>query len=138
MTPLSPDPTLLDCLLDLIGQEATIALCVRYGGQRMSIPEILPPGHWLAEAVGPQAAEILCRHYGRCTIEVPKALRLLAAQRDCLIWERALAGASKSALVREFGLTRRRIQQILATQRQNPPDSCSTQNTCTCDRTKSS
>lgn len=56
------------------------------------------------------------RHFGGRPFYLPKGDRLVEAVRDRIIWRRH-NGHNKFELAREYGLTPRRVEQILAEQR---------------------
>lgn len=56
------------------------------------------------------------RHFGGRPFYLPKGDRLVEAVRDRMIWRRH-NGSNKFELAREYGLTPRRVEQILAEQR---------------------
>ena len=103
---------LRDELADLLGEGGLRALSAARGGQRARIPKRIPPGHWLEQAVGREAAERIAFRYGGCRLYIPR--RPPAADRDRAIAELRLAGCSAARIAGLFGLSERRVLQILA------------------------
>lgn len=68
-------PPLLNEIADVIGVEATLVLCKKRGGARLSIPAKAKDDHWLVDAIGREATDKLCEHfrsgYGGTTIDLP-------------------------------------------------------------------
>lgn len=103
---------LRDELAELLGEQGLAALCAARGGRRAYIPCSIGPGHWLAELLGPEAAERVAFHYGGCRIDVP--LRPPPADRDARICELRAAGESVAAIAAETGVSRRQVYRILS------------------------
>jgi DNA-binding NarL/FixJ family response regulator len=60
-------------LVALIGESALIALAEAFGGTRLYVPATLDDSHRIVRAIGPDAAQALCRQFGPATIRVPLA-----------------------------------------------------------------
>ncbi len=126
---------MLEELVELIGEEAAGRMVANFGGLRLYIPHFPGPDDALARAVGMRAAVALARVYGGERLEVPHPppvrMRARAWQpgasgaglqgwdprRRGFILELKAAGRSSAEIARALGCTRRRVLQVLATER---------------------
>ena len=101
------------------------------GGQRIHIPARVTPEHWLARAVGLDAARAICHHYaaaGRGTdIDMPfgDAAGSYIAQRRArarAYAEAAERGENANKAAAQIGVTRRSIYKARAKCRPTEPD----------------
>lgn len=98
-------PAAVQAIARLIGLPATLQLVENFGG--------LPCAHGqqmladLARRIGPEAAQILARHYAVTPLYVPNCKPVLLRARDAALLK------DRQQLARE-GLTERRIVQCLA------------------------
>ncbi|HUN57758.1 MAG TPA: hypothetical protein VMU41_06555 [Candidatus Binataceae bacterium] len=102
-------PSLLQELVDLIGQDAAAKLVDIFGGTRLYIPHSPQDDDLLTESLGAEAALKLARIYGGDRIEVPNP-----TPRRARILELRETGCSIDAIARNLGCTRRRVFQVLA------------------------
>jgi len=92
----------------IAGREAALALSRARGGRTVYIPAEAKPDHWLAEAVGLEAAQKICNHYssdktgGRLLIPIAK----LAQQQRQLV-DALNAGKSASTAAQSAGMHER-------------------------------
>jgi Mor family transcriptional regulator len=78
----------------------------------------------ISRKIGFDATIALCRQYGGKRVYIPKLFTGLKAKRDSLILEQyKLLGHSTRQLSHRWGLTQRRIQQILRKQGEASPTS---------------
>lgn len=56
-------PPLLSEIADVAGVNAALAIADARGGERVTIPAKVKPGHWLVQVVGMEAAEKISAHY---------------------------------------------------------------------------
>jgi Mor family transcriptional regulator len=82
------------------------------------LPEIM---RLIAEGGGIATALKVARAYGGGHVYIPKLDDLLRQMRDARIWEERAAGATVSAIARRYGLTERRIYDILGEEISSPP-----------------
>lgn len=126
---LSPNARLILRVLDEDGAAFTrlIRAC---GGQGLRIPRRLPPPeHELCRRLGPDMLRRLMGTFGGTVVYVPRCRFLLAAVRRLRIIRQyyrhtdsgCSGAAAVRALVREEGLSDRRIRQILKTCDALPP-----------------
>lgn len=101
---------LRDELAELLGEQGLAALCAARGGRRAYIPCSIRPGHWLAELLGPEAAERVAFHYGGCRIDIP---RLSRNARNARIRDLRRRGWSVDRIASGSGLSRRQVRNIL-------------------------
>ncbi|MBN2684596.1 MAG: hypothetical protein JXR40_04910 [Pontiellaceae bacterium] len=101
----------------VIGLDATLALVDRWGGINLYIPQTVPEGHTLAEAIGKEEAEKLSRYFGGDHISMPKAEEYRRLKRDHEIYRKKKSGVKANVLAREYGLTQRHIWQIISTEK---------------------
>lgn len=102
-------PSMLQELVDLIGQDAAAKLIDIFGGTRLYIPHSPQDDDLLTGSLGPEAALKLARIYGGDRIEVPNP-----TPRRARILELRETGCSIDAIARNLGCTRRRVFQVLA------------------------
>jgi len=55
--------TVFETLEELIGYDLAIKLCRQHGGRVIYIPYYAADNHWLAQCIGSDAAETLCKHF---------------------------------------------------------------------------
>jgi Mor family transcriptional regulator len=106
-------PAGLRDLKDVLGPGAALAICAEWGGRTLYVPSSAPAGHPLNRLLGPETADRLCRAMAGDRLAVPKADAVLRQIRSRKIRKRRRDGESVASLAEEFGLTRRRILQIL-------------------------
>lgn len=112
-------PPMLRELVDVVGLAAAIALAERFGGTEITVPAREPGAEWSVWAcVGGEVAGKLWRHYQGARIYIPKGDRALRCVRNRRIVEAYRGDATANRLAREFGLSSRRVSEIL-----NNPDS---------------
>jgi len=107
-------PESLRDIADVIGMAATLNLVKAYGGVRLWVPVKLTPDHALVHAIGLQAARKLVEYCALEELWIPKAAAALRAVRDQTIRERRADGEQVARLALEYGLTDRRVWEILA------------------------
>jgi hypothetical protein len=100
-------------IADIIGWDATLALIRFAGGQSRRIPATAHDDHWLTALIGKEAAEKLCRIYGRDVLAIPKNDAEVVRERNVRIRARREEGATIKKLSSEFNLTDRMIYNIL-------------------------
>jgi hypothetical protein len=102
-------------LVEVIGEEATLLLLEARGGTRAYIPATIPAGHWLALAIGPEAAALLAAHLatgrGGGAVELPLGRGGGAALRRRRIHAGLRAGRTANAIARELGLSVRTVRR---------------------------
>jgi len=98
----------------LVGTEAAVKLAAECGGGGVYVPRRPQPGHWLSRVVGHENARALAEVYGGDKLEVPTLDGLRHQLRLRRMRRLREEGVSVTGLAREFGLTRRRVFQILA------------------------
>jgi hypothetical protein len=101
--------SMLQELVDLIGQDAAAKLIDIFGGTRLYIPHSPQDDDLLTGSLGSEAALKLARIYGGDRIEVPNP-----TPRRARILELRETGCSIDAIARNLGCTRRRVFQVLA------------------------
>jgi hypothetical protein len=106
-------------IVDAIGLDAAMTVIARWGGTTINIPRA-EPGPMLVQVLGVDVARLLCASLGPGALPVPRALAWLTAQRDREIALRAAAGETRPALAQRFGVSERRVYQILAAAQKEP------------------
>lgn len=104
-------------LEDIISSEAMRGLIAAYPGIEIDIPSrvlSLNVTHWLVKACGLADATKLVETFGGTRIYVPKLYALERAIRNKAIIEKYSAGAKVKDLAREYDLTQRAIEMVLA------------------------
>lgn len=108
MTPL------LNRFADVAGVEAALTIGRAKAGQEISIPRKSPPGHWLHELVGAEAAEKIVAAFKDQKFTLPAALNGAKRQRAAAIAEMADKGYSLSKIVHLTGLSRSTVRVHLS------------------------
>lgn len=101
-----------DEMVDVLGDDLAARLIMDRGGMRIWVPRRIPPGHWLARALGAEGAARLAGWCGGGPLHVPCGYAQRRAQRDERI-RRDAATVRPALLARRHGLTVGRIYQIL-------------------------
>ena len=102
---------LLNRIADVAGEEAAIALGRARPGEYVYIPERVSAGHWLAEAVGLEAAEKIAVAFGPTKFEIPQALAGDKRRRAAAIADLIDKGYSTNAIARSLGVSRSTVAQ---------------------------
>ncbi|GAB0057437.1 hypothetical protein SIID45300_01765 [Candidatus Magnetaquicoccaceae bacterium FCR-1] len=112
-------PPMLRELVDVAGFAATVALAERFGGTEIVVPAREPGPEWIVwQCAGGEAAGKIWRRYQGLRVYIPKGDRALRCVRNRQIVEAYRGDATANRLAREFGLSSRRVSDIL-----NNPDS---------------
>jgi hypothetical protein len=111
-------------IVEVIGEEATLKLVARYGGQRIHIPGKVTPFHPIAEAIGYEAAVSLARRFDGTDVDVPLGPngaynRSMREQRETLA-RLNREGRSANAVAAEAGVNRRTVFRHRARLRPDP------------------
>ena len=104
---------LRDELAELLGEEGLLALSAERGGRRAMIPRRIPPGHWLEEAVGREAAERMAFHYGGCRIYIPTGRAARRRERRARILGLRRQGRSVAEIAAAEGVSDRWVWRVL-------------------------
>ncbi len=113
-------PPLLREIEELIGLEAALALCRRWGGGRLFVPRKVTPEHPIARELGLEAAERFCGYYAGEELCVPMGAAILRHLRNRAIVSRYRAGESAGRIARDLGLTERWVYEIVGRVDDNP------------------
>jgi hypothetical protein len=117
---LLPEAALLPASLRemaaVTGYEAVMRLVAAYGGVRAPyVPAAMPAEHPYVRLLGAEAAAALAAQYGGSEyLAIPRCARLAETLRRRAIETQAAAGWTLDRIARHHGLSRRRVQQILA------------------------
>jgi hypothetical protein len=119
------EKTLLEMLIELIGEDQTRLLLYHRGGEQVYIPkeERLDPEHWLVKAVGMDSAKVICKHFCQVSLVLPLGLNGVRNRAIELVDRGLESGASINQIVRVSGLsgkTIRRRKKRLAEVTQRP------------------
>ncbi|WCA60281.1 winged helix-turn-helix domain-containing protein [Agrobacterium tumefaciens] len=107
MTPL------LNRIADVAGERAAIILGREKAGQRISIPNTMPSGHWLVELIGADAANAMAEKFGSQKIDIPPALGGDKRRRAITIAQMIEKGYSINEIVRATGVSRSTVKEHL-------------------------
>ena len=120
-------PGLLGEIEAVAGREAALQVAKAVGGTRASFPFEISKNHWLAQLVGLDAAEAICRHfrtigaggerYGARHVFVPRGPYRYHAQGRERIVQELILGASPRAAARAAGMSERTAFRIKAEMR---------------------
>lgn len=102
-------PGLLAEVEEIVGRDAAIRFAIACGGTRIYMPAHIRAEHWLAEALGVSAAEILAKHFsnghGGVRLEVPMMPRGLQVKKL------SDAGASSREIALKLGIHQRTVHR---------------------------
>lgn len=125
-TPRTPDAT-VQLLITLIGEAAATRMmdAQAFGGGAFTFPKSdiglgAQSFAYLAEIVGTDKAQRLCRHFDGETLYVPKMSQYFRDQRNRRIVASYSSGVTVRELMREHGLSDRQIWTILKTTDMKP------------------
>ncbi len=100
-------------LLAVMGAEALLAFCDRWGGRRKYIPAVIDETHEIAQVCGLAAARALSRHVPGDTIQVPLLSGFHRALRDAAV-RSEYPSTSAAELARRWRTTERTIYRIVS------------------------
>lgn len=107
-------------LIRLVGEKAAVRLMdvKKLGGRRFRFPKSetrlgAQSFAYLAEIVGMDKAQVLCRHFGGDDVYIPKMTQMHILTQHRRIVTAYNNGTSINELVREFGLSDRHIWRVL-------------------------
>lgn len=107
-------PALLAEIAQVAGLDAALKLAETRGGTEIYVPAEAPDGHWLAEAVGAQAAAAICAHFTGsgpgCRLELPTGPAGTAAQIRRKVDRMIAEGKSESQIALACGYTGRGVR----------------------------
>lgn len=98
------ETSLIDQLVETIGEDSLIALCEAHGGTRLFVPA--DPAI-LAPLIGRQASAQFSRRFGGVTLRTPLA-------RDRRARHYRALGLSNAAIARKLGLTETGVDKLFA------------------------
>jgi hypothetical protein len=106
-------PPLLAEIAEVAGLEAALAMADQRGGSRISLPARPGPNHWLVQAVGPEAAKAICKHFrtgasgsGGAVLDLPCRPDLTKLRRAQKVDQLIASGLSADTIARETGAHR--------------------------------
>jgi len=101
--------SMLEELIELLGEEAAVKHVAAYGGTRLYVPHDPEADDALVSSIGLSAAIRLARVYGGDRVDVPNP-----TPRRTRILQLRARGLSVDAIARSLQCTRRRVFQVLA------------------------
>lgn len=104
---------ILEEIVEVAGYAAALELCRGFGGRTVRVPAPMVETHPLALTMGYGPARALSERFGGEDLPVPAERTALMDLRNQRIVAAYDDGASVSELAREFGLTRKRITEVL-------------------------
>lgn len=106
-------------LKEALGPEDALTVSRALGGANLYVPRWPAENSPLTRRLGMRLALEMARRYGGMTICVPKPDAVYRQFRLKALLQRRQKGASLSQLALDFGLSRRRVMQLLSTQEPN-------------------
>jgi len=100
-------------IAERIGVNDTILLLSTAGGQQRYVPICPNDDHALVQEFGLPIAQGLAKLWPGITVEFPMPDKLLQQVRNHRIAQLKQQGVKNRTIIKEFGLTRRRIEQIM-------------------------
>lgn len=111
--PLRKLPPSLGRIAEVAGRQGAMALVERHGGSYLKVPKHFRAGHPLSLLLGAEAATKLFHHFGGTRLYIAKLADPVRVRRNDEIIRSYEAGRSVARLAREYGLSERRIWEIL-------------------------
>jgi Mor family transcriptional regulator len=108
--------SILDAIVDAIGDEAAAKLVAEFGGRRLYVPHNSNPRDPVARVIGADAALELARAFGGDRLVVPANFER-AHRRERIIRARE-HGRTITSIAREYHCTERYVYKVLAQARQ--------------------
>ena len=110
-------------LVAVIGEDAALALCRVFGGQKVFIPrpENVSHTHRFATTIGIEAARDLARWGASSLVYLPRLAAIERARRNRRIAAERDAGASIAELCTRYVLSDRQISSILKSEQPHEP-----------------
>lgn len=109
-------PASVKVIADCIGVPAALALVESSPHRKhrcVYVPASIPDDHWIARAIGREAADKLAATFGRELLPLANCAALKRAERNREIQGGVERGESVASLARRFGLTRTRVMQVI-------------------------
>ncbi len=104
-------------LRNILGAEGAVLLARSFGGRNLYIPHQPRPGSLAFPILGPELLGRLSQTFGGMSINVPKPDAVFRQLTPQAIRQEREEGATAASLAARYGLTRRRILQIVAAAR---------------------
>jgi hypothetical protein len=114
-------PPLIRRIAAHCGKATALKILAEYGGVHLCVPAKPSKEHRLTELLGPLGAADFCRAFGRETLDVPKGQGALLKLRLIAMRERRKANATYAQIAREFGLTEKRVSDLLKDEPRSRP-----------------
>lgn len=116
-------PPVLADIKELVGWEFTLKLVQTYGGVYIDVPLVNSDGNYLNRVLSYSAAAKLIQRYGGTRVYISKLHGALSAARDREIRHKYFGqDVPARQLALEYGLSIRRIHDILARPGDDKPD----------------
>lgn len=109
-------PASLQEIAEVVGDDNAMKMVQAYGGTRVFVPQSVGAQHKLSTLLGFEQAKKLSRTFGGEPLTIARCTMLLKHRRNEEIRKKYDEGASVHELVREYGLTERRIYSILSSE----------------------
>jgi Mor family transcriptional regulator len=104
-------------VVDITDEDTAMQLVNHFGGRRVYIPKYPREGKGIAQAIGLKAASKLAARYGGDYLHIPFCQALKQEMRDRQILSARQQGAKTAELAKQFNLSQRRVQEIIADQK---------------------
>jgi hypothetical protein len=104
-------------VVQITDEDTTMRLVYHFGGSRIYIPKYPKEGKGISQAIGLEAANKLAANYGGDYLHIPFCKALKQEMRDRQILAARRQGAKTAELAKQFNLSQRRVQEIIADQK---------------------
>ena len=108
-----PLPPTAQVIADVIGREATLKLAGKVKNRHVYIPYRLDENHWISRTIGYAKAYALKESFGGLDLSLATCEHFYTRERNARIRDDYKAGKSTVELSAFYGLTIRRVQQII-------------------------
>jgi len=100
-------------IVEVSGYAPALELCRAFGGRSITVPRELADVHPLVLTMGRAPALALAKRFGGEALSVPAERTALMDLRNARIVADYNAGATVMGLAQDYGLTRKRVTEIL-------------------------
>lgn len=107
-------PALIGDIAEVVGDEAALALFIRFNGRHLTVPHRCPAGHLIEQTIGKEKAAQFCKFYKGENLDFPRGAVLLRKARNKAIIEEAKTGVPRADLATKYQLTERQIYKIIS------------------------
>lgn len=110
-------PSLIVTISEAVGDEAAMALFIRFSGRHLLIPKQPNPDHLIEQAIGTEKAALLRKRFAGEVITFPTCIAEMRKIRDDKILKDRRKGMMQADLATKYQLSERQINTIINRQK---------------------